>query len=127
MRTFIINAIILSVILSNTAYAQNDNDSRNTTSAKQTQSTSIGWDKIIMLVGATGLISAVGSGLFNSYNTNRQLNKQLKNTLTQLGIQQENTFKQIDKQQTNTLTQLGVQLENTIAQMKHERQFNAIQ
>lgn len=82
----------------------------------QEETESIGWDKIIALIGATGVISAVGTGFFNRYNTNKQLEKQ-----------QINTLKQIEKQQENALSILGAQLQNSLEQMKYDMRVKELQ
>ena len=123
IKILLINAIILFVILSNTAYSQKDSNLRNTT----IQSNLIGWDKIITIIGATGLISAVGSGLFNIYITNRQLKGQLANKYKELNQQHQDKLSELDKQHTDNLKHLGAQLEKTIEQMKYGRQLNEIQ
>lgn len=115
-----ITIVILSGgILPYIAFSQTSNNSQNQvnqTGNHETKLESIGWDKIILLIGATGIISAVSTGLFNKYNTNKQLEKQ-----------QENTLKQIDKQQQNALSILARQLENTIKQMEYDRKLKELQ
>jgi hypothetical protein len=80
------------------------------------QTDSIGWDKIITLAGATGIISILGTGLFSRYNTKKQLE-----------IQQKNILKQIEIQQNNAISLLQSQLDKTIKEMQHERQLDGIQ
>lgn len=82
--SIIVSSIISVVgILPEISFSQTANSSLNQTN-QPAGSAPLGWDKIIILVGATGVLSAIGTGLFNRFNTNKQLEKQLENNMKQL-------------------------------------------
>lgn len=87
--------LLLLCSLSGEVLSQTVDELRNITNnndMKPVQSESIEWSQLVTLVGATGLISVVGSGIFNRYNTNKQLKEQQNNALRQLDRQREDAI-----------------------------------
>ena len=110
--------MLLSNLL-DTTYSQTGSDlgdQTNQNSGKQTDSGSMGWVELVALVGGTGAISALGTGIFNRYNTKSQLKEQQKNMLEQIKVQQK-----------NAISILGPQLEKTVKETAHNIQLNEIQ
>ena len=111
--------LLLFFSLAETSFSQTDSDIGDQTSQNndnQTESSSLGWEELVALVGGTGAISAVSTGVFNRYNTKSQLKNQ-----------QENMLAQIDKQQQNAISLLRLELDKTMKETIHDKQLNEIQ